>query len=62
MNRQEGLLTGAGRGGGRWWSEGSSATGVGEQPAASFALGTDETHICIFQSLQLEGSHVGDLL
>ena len=43
-------------------AEGSSAIGVGEQPGASFTLGTDETHICVFQSLQLEGSYVGDLL
>ena len=43
-------------------AEGSSAIGVGEQSAASFALGTDGTHICIFQSLHLEGLHVADLL
>ena len=62
MNGQEELLTGGGRGGGDGRAEGSSAIGDREQAAISLMPGIDGTHICIFESLQLEGSYVGDLL
>ena len=43
-------------------AEGSSATGDGGQAEVSLTPDADGTHICIFESLQLEGSYVGDLL
>ena len=46
MNREE-LLTGGGRGRGRWWCEGSSAIGDGGQAAISLTPDTDGTHVCI---------------
>ena len=45
-------------GGGR--PEGSSAVGGGRQVVMSLTL--DGMHIHIFESLQLEGSYVGNLL
>ena len=42
-------------------AEGSSAIGDGGQAAVSFMHDIDGMHICIFESLQLEGSYVGDL-
>ena len=62
MNRLEELLTGGEGGGGRWQSEGSSATGDGGQAAVSLTPGIDEIHVCVFESLQLEDSCVGNLL
>ena len=47
-------------GGGR--AEGSSAIGDGGQASVSFMHDIDGRHICIFESSQLEGSYVGDLL
>ena len=41
--------------------EGLSAIGDGGQAAVSFMHDIDGTHICIFESLQLEGSYVGEL-
>ena len=43
-------------------AEGSSAIGDGGQAAISLMPDADGTHILIFESLQLEGSYVGDLL
>ena len=43
-------------------AERSSAIGDGGQTAISLTPDVDETHICIFESSQLEGSYVGDLL
>ena len=43
-------------------TEGSSAIGDGGQAAVSFMHDIDGMHICIFESSQLEGSYVGDLL
>ena len=42
--------------------EGSSAIGDGGQAAMSLTPDVDGMHICIFESSQLEGSYVGDLL
>ena len=43
-------------------AEGSSAIGDREQAAISLIPDTDGTHLEIFESSQLEGSNVGDLL
>ena len=43
-------------------AEGSSAIGDGGQAAISLTPDIDGTHVCIFESLQLEDSYVGDLL
>ena len=43
-------------------AEGSSAIGDGGQAAVSLTPDVDGTHVCIFESSQLEGSYVGDLL
>ena len=43
-------------------AEGSSAIGEGGQAAISLMPDTDGMHIHVFESLQLEGSYVGDLL
>ena len=43
-------------------AEGSSAIGDGGQAAISLTPDVDGTHVRNFESLQLEGSHVGDLL
>ena len=43
-------------------AEGSSAIGDGGQAAISLRPDVDGIHVRIFQSLQLEGSYVGDLL
>ena len=43
-------------------AEGSSAIGDGGQAAMSLTPDVDGMHICIFESSQLEGSYVGDLL
>ena len=43
-------------------AERSSAIGDGAQAAVSLAPDVDRKHVCIFESLQLEGSYVGDLL
>ena len=43
-------------------AEGSSAIGDGGQAAISLMPDADGTHILIFESLQLEGLYVGDLL
>ena len=62
MNRLEELLTGGVRGGRRCRAEGSLAIGDGGQAAISLMPDVDGTHVRIFESLQLEGSYVGDLL
>ena len=43
-------------------TEGSSAIGDGGQAAISLMPDVDGTHVCIFESSQLEGSCVGDFL
>ena len=43
-------------------AEGSSATGDEGPSAMSLIPDVYGTHICIFESLQREGSRVGDLL
>ena len=43
-------------------AEGSSAIGDGGQAAVILMPDVYGTHICILESLQLEGSCVGDLL
>ena len=43
-------------------AEGSLAIGDGGQAAISLTPDFDGTNVCIFESLQLEGSYVGDLL
>ena len=43
-------------------AEGSSAIGDGGQAAISVTPDIDRTHVHIFESLQLEGSYVRDLL
>ena len=43
-------------------AEGSSATGDARQAAVSLTTDVDGTHVRIFESSQLEGSYVGDLL
>ena len=43
-------------------AEGSSAIGDGGQDAISLMPDVDGMHVHIFESLQLEGSDVGDLL
>ena len=43
-------------------AEGSSAIGDGGQAAISLTPDVDGTHVDIFESSRLEGSHVGDLL
>ena len=47
-------------GGGR--AEWSSATGDGGQAAMSLTPDVDRTQVHIFETAQLEGSHVGDLM
>ena len=42
--------------------EGSSAVGDSGQAAISLMPDVDGTHVHNFESLQLEGSHIGDLL
>ena len=43
-------------------AEGSSAIGDGGQAAISLTPKVDGTHVRIFESSQLEGWYVGDLL
>ena len=43
-------------------AEGSSAIGDGGQAAMSLTPDIDGKHVRIFESLQLEGSYVGELL
>ena len=43
-------------------AEGSSAIGDGGQAAVPLTPDVDGTHVRIFESSQLEGSYVGDLL
>ena len=43
-------------------AEGSSAIGDRGQPSISLTPDIDGIHVCIFESLQLEGSYVQDLL
>ena len=43
-------------------AEGSSAIADGGQAAISLTPDVDGMHVCIFESSQLEGSCVGDLL
>ena len=43
-------------------AEESSSVGDGEQAAISLMPDIDGTHVGIFESSQLEGSYVGDLL
>ena len=43
-------------------AEGSSEIGDGGQVTISLPPDIDDTHFHIFESLQLEGLHVGDLL
>ena len=61
MKRPEDLLVGK-RGGGRRGAEGWSATGDGGPAARSGAPGVDGARVRVFQSSQLKGSYVGDLL
>ena len=53
---EEGEEVGDGR------TEGLSAIGDGGQAAISLTPDVDGTHVHIFESSQLEGSYVGDLL
>ena len=53
---EEGEEVGGGRAGG------SSATGDGGQAAMSLTPDVDRTQVHIFETAQLEGSHVGDLM
>ena len=62
MNRMEELLTGGGRGGGDGRVKGSSAIGGGGQATVSLTPDVDGMHIRTFESSQLEGSYVGDLI
>ena len=63
VGRQEELLTGGGTGDGRYgWAEGSSAIADVGQAAVSLIPDVIGMNICIFESLQLEGLYVGDLL
>ena len=48
VSREE-LLTGGGRGDGRWKSEGMSAIGDGRQAAISLLPDIDGAHICILK-------------
>ena len=43
-------------------AEGSSAIGDRGQAAISFTPDIDGTQVCIFESSQVEGLYVGDLL
>ena len=43
-------------------AEGSSAIGDGGQSAISLMPDADGMHVRIFESFQLEGSYIGDLL
>ena len=43
-------------------AEGSPATGDGGQGAISLTPDVDSMHLLIFESSELEGSYVGDLL
>ena len=43
-------------------AEGSSTIGDEWQAAVSLTPDGDDMHVCIFESLQLEDSYVGDLL
>ena len=43
-------------------TEGLSSIGDGGQAAISLTPEADEKHVCIFESLHLEGLYVGDLL
>ena len=62
MNRQEELLTGGGRRGGRWQSGRLAAIGDGGRAAVSLTPDVDGMHVHIFESLQVENSYVGHLL
>ena len=62
MKRQEELLMEEGEGVGNGRAEGSSATGDGGRDATSLEPDVDGTHVHIFESLQLRGFHVGNLL
>ena len=62
INGQEGLLTGEGRGVGRWQSWRIINSRRWGQAAISLRPDADGTHVHIFESSQLEGSYVGDLL
>ena len=43
-------------------AEGSSTIGDEGQAAVSLTPDGDGTHVCIFESLQLEDSYIGDLM
>ena len=43
-------------------AEGLSAIGDGGQAAISLTPDVDGTQVCIFESSQLKGSYVGDLI
>ena len=62
MNRQEELLVEKGDGMGEGRAEGSSATGGGGRDAMSLEPDVEGTHVHIFESLQLGGFYVGNLL
>ena len=62
VNRQGELLMEKGDGMGEGRAEGSSATGDGGRDATSLEPDVDGTHVHIFESLQLRGFHVGNLL
>ena len=62
MNRQEELLPGGGRGGGRWWSSKIFSIRSRGQTVVSLMPDVDGMRVHIFESLKLESSFVGDLL
>ena len=62
MNRQESYWLEEGEEVGDGRVEGSSAIGDGGQAAISLTPDVDGTHVHIFESSQLVGSYVGDLM
>ena len=62
VNRQEELLMEKGDGMGEGRAEGSSATGDRGCDVMSLEPDVDETHVHIFESLQLGGFYIGNLL
>ena len=62
VNRQEELLTGGGREVGDGRAEGPSAIADGGRPAVALTPDADGSHVRIFETSQLEGLYVGDLL
>ena len=62
MNRQGELLPGVGRGGGDGGAEGSSVIGDGGRAVIPLVPDSDGTHVCIFESSQLEGLYGAGVL